>query len=497
MGVGIVKTSLRLGALISVIVAAALLPAGSPASAAPDPAIDSAPAKITWQPCPAQPTVDCGTVRAPLDYAHPGGASITLGLARHKASDPAHRVGTLFVNPGGPGGSGVEIAEFAELVFSPQLNARFDIVGIDPRGVGASTPVRCAVELNPPGYTLFPRTEQQFAQMVAHNRAVGRSCLKETGPLLGHVDTISTARDIEVVRRALGVSTVNFFGLSYGTQLGANYAQLYPHRVRAMALDAALEHSLSEVGMLADEISTAEDVFDRFAAWCRSTPSCALYGQDVGRVYDDLVAAADRAPIPVPGAIRPVSGEDIRLNTQDKLLFKEPVVFGDGWAALATAIAQARAGNAAAFAFHPVSGPTDVSYAALAIGCMDYPSEIHNFGEMQQRIELGRQLAPHLQGAVQTWTLTRCLGWPVKAANPPHRLDVRGTPPILIINATHDPSTSYKWAHGLAAQIHGSALLTRVGDGHTSYFSSPCAQAAIDRYLIEARTAGPNQVCVG
>jgi pimeloyl-ACP methyl ester carboxylesterase len=490
-----VKTSSRLTALLGIVLTAALVPAGSRASAAPDsPAAQ--PSGVAWQPCPDRPTVDCATVRVPLDWARPGGASIDLGLARHRAGDPAHRVGTLFVNPGGPGGSGVEITKFAELVFTPQLNARFDIVGIDPRGVGASTPVKCGVELSPPGYTLFPRTEQQFQQMVAHNRAVGQSCLHQTGALLGHVDTISVVRDMEAVRRALGLSTVNFLGLSYGTQIGANYAQLYPHRVRAMALDAALEHSLSEVPMLADEISTAEDVFDRFAVWCRTTPTCALYGQDVGRVYDDIVAAADRAPMPVPGAVRPVSGEDIRLNTQDKLLFKDPTVFGGGWPTLATAIAQTRAGDASAFAIPPSSGPTDFNYAALAIGCMDYPSEIDSYGEMQQRIELGRQLAPHLQGAVQTWTLTRCLGWPVRAANPPHRLDVRGTPPLLIVNATHDPSTSYTWAHGLAAQIHGSALLTRVGDGHTSYLTSPCAQAVIDRYLIEARTAGANQVCV-
>lgn len=477
---------------------AAALPTGSSA-ASPDQSTDQSTerATVVWQPCPEHPAIGCATVRVPLDWARPHGPQIDLAVARHPAGDPGHRVGAVFVNPGGPGGSGVELALFAEQVFTPQLNARFDIIGIDPRGVGASTPVRCGVELSPPGYTLFPRTQAEFDAMVAHNRAVGRGCVTGTGPLLGHVDAVSSARDMDAVRRALGLPTINFLGLSYGTQLGANYADMFPKRVRAFVFDAALEHSLPDVAMVADEITSAEDVFNRFADWCRTTPACALYGQDVGRIYDEIVAAADRSPIPVAGAARPVSGEDIRLNTQDKLLFKEPTVFGRGWAALGEAIAQTRAGDATAFAMAPSSSATDFRYAALAIGCGDYPSGIRTWAEMQQRIELGRQLSPHLQGAVQMWTIARCIGWPVPAANPPRSLDVHGTGPILIVNATHDPSTPYTWAHGLAAQIRGSSLLTRVGEGHTSYFTSPCAQAATDRHLIDAHSAGPVQTCVG
>src|SRR6266545_3053933 len=159
--------------------------------------------------------------------------------------------------------------------------------------------------------------------------------------------------------------------------------------------------------------------------------------------------------MPVPGAARPVTGEDIRFNTQEFLLFKEDTAIEPaGWPRLARAIAKTRAGDASDFATRPPQSPTDSGqYAALAIGCMDWPAEVRNYTEMQLRMQLGRQLAPHLQGANQTWTLLRCIGWPVKASNPPRRLDVRGAPPILIVNATHDASTSYRWAHGLAAQI--------------------------------------------
>jgi pimeloyl-ACP methyl ester carboxylesterase len=255
---------------------------------------------ISWQPCPDRPVAQCGTMRVPLDWARPGKDKIILALARHPATDPAHRIGVLFVNPGGPGGSGVELATHADLVFSAELVARFDIVGVDPRGVAGSTPVTCQVPASPPGYTMFPRTLEQYRQMVAHNRELGRSCLAETGPLLGHVDTVSVARDHEAVRIGLGERSFNWLGLSYGTQIGINYAQLFPGRVRAMVFDGALDHSLPNGATAADEISATEDEFVRWADWCRSAPECALSGQDAAARYDEIVARADANPCRYP-----------------------------------------------------------------------------------------------------------------------------------------------------------------------------------------------------
>jgi hypothetical protein len=200
--------------------------------------------------------------------------------------------------------------------------------------------------------------------------------------------------------------------------------------------------------------------------------------------------------MPVRGAARPVTGEDIRTATQEYLLGTVATPFDPaGWPLLATAIANTRAGDAALFAAPPADGPADTRYAALAIGCMDYPSEVRSYADLRRLIRLGRHVAPHLQGASQTWTLLRCVGWPVPAANPPRLLHVRGVPPVLIVNATHDASTSYRWARSLSAQIRGSVLLTRVGDGHTSYLTSECARAAIDRYLVERTTPAPGAVC--
>src|SRR4249920_4096931 len=161
---------------------------------------------IDWAPCPGSAVTQCGTLRVPADWSHPTGPKINVAVARHPADDPAHRIGTLFFNPGGPGDGGVKYVIAADTFFSDTLRARFDIVSVDPRGVGGSTPVSCGVPALTPEYTFFPRTQQEFDATVAHNRAVARSCLQETGPLLLHADTVSVARDHEALRIALGVS---------------------------------------------------------------------------------------------------------------------------------------------------------------------------------------------------------------------------------------------------------------------------------------------------
>jgi pimeloyl-ACP methyl ester carboxylesterase len=259
--------------------------------------------------------VQCGTLEVPLDWAHPHGEAISLALVRRPAEAPEQRVGSLLFNPGGPGGAGAAWVERLPETFSPTLRQRFDIIGFDPRGVGRSTAVRCDLPTFDPAVSMFPTDEAGFQRLVERNLALGQSCQRETGPLLGHIDTTSAAQDIEAIRVALADGQLNWLGLSYGTMLGAAYAELYPSRIRAMALDANLEHSLPEMVMLANEVMATEDAFNRFAAWCGQDASCALHGADVGFVYDELVAAADLTPIPAATANRGVSGEEIRFTT--------------------------------------------------------------------------------------------------------------------------------------------------------------------------------------
>jgi pimeloyl-ACP methyl ester carboxylesterase len=298
---------------------------------------------------------------------------------------------------------------------------------MDPRGIENSLQVRCSVPVITPDSTLFPKTEQQFNQLRKHNRAVGLDCLDKAGELVRHMDTVSVARDHEALRLALGENKINWLGVSYGTQLAANYAQLYPTGTRAMVLDAALEHSLSEVHQVAGEIMVAEDSFNRFADWCPTAETCALRGQDVRAVFDRLVAQADQNPIPAEGALRAVTGEDIRMGTKGLLRFKEPSIFGPdlSWAGLSRALQKAIDGDGSAFAVAPTGVPQYGWQSLLAVACLDYAPQVHTYQEMQQRLELGRQLAPHLQGASETWQVNFCIDWPVKPVNPPRTLHVR------------------------------------------------------------------------
>jgi pimeloyl-ACP methyl ester carboxylesterase len=452
---------------------------------------------VDWAPCPTAPAKQCGTMQVPVDWSQPRGAKVAVAVARRPADDPARRVGTLFFNAGGPGDGEVKYVVNDDSYFSPTLRARFDIVGVDPRGTGNPDAIRCDLPAVTPSYTMFPRTEREFDAMVRYNREFGLSCLRGTGAFLGHTDTISVARDHEAARAALGVDRVSWLGISYGSQLAANYADLFPGRTRAMVLDSALEHSLPENQQLADEILGVEASFNRFIAWCGAAPECALHGQDVGAVYDRLVAGAERRPIPVDGALRPVTSEDIRMQTIRLLVFKEPALYGPdvSWAGLSRAIAGAVGGDASGFALPPVEFLQDDVETQGAIGCMEYVSQVHTWGEMQQRLQLGRQLAPHLQGAAESWQIIRCAGWPIPAANPPRPLHVRDVP-TLIVHSVFDPSDPYQWAHGLATQIGGSAMLTRTGDGHTSYHTSECARTATDQYLIRPQ-APADRACEG
>jgi pimeloyl-ACP methyl ester carboxylesterase len=467
--------------------------------------------KVSWHSCGADapPALECAELTVPLDYAKRHGPTITIGLNRLAATDPARRIGSLIFNPGGPGGPATEFvaAEAAgrRRVFSPALRERFDVIGMDPRGVGTSTPVRCDPAIWNAAVSLFPGDQAAFDRLVAHNQALGESCLRLSGPLLGHVDTVSAARDLESVRAALGDGKLNYLGLSYGSQLGQTYAALFPQNIRVMALDGALNHALDPVAMLVDESSAYERALGRFARWCAATPTCALHGEDVEARFDDLVRRAEVQPLPAPkcaetGECRPtVTGEDIRINAQNYLLFKDGALGGafPGWAELATVLADALAGDASGLATPVARTDTDGNFPALAIECMDWVSPIARFEDLAATALLARSIAPHTQGGSQTWTIQAgCVGWPVPASNPPQPMIVHGAPPILIINATDDPSTAYPWAVGMFLQIEGSVLLTREGDGHTSYWLTGPSRTrdAIDAYLLTGAVPPPNTV---
>ncbi|MFF9624815.1 alpha/beta fold hydrolase [Streptomyces griseosporeus] len=307
------RTSLR-RTLTTALVATATL--ATPAVAAPAQHRTAAPAqhktaappsRINWSACSDAEfkDVQCGTLRVPVDYAHPRSGSLSLALVRRPADDPAHRQGTLLLNDGA-GGSSIEQLRLAMRIgfpaFAGAMSRNFDLVAVDPRGVGHSTPIRCATPLKPAGVTHFPRTRQQFDALVAHNRAFAADCLRHNGPLVAHTDLTSTARDFEAVRKGLGEKQLNWYGIHYSTLLGRTYADLYPGRLRTMVLDTALDDTIPPAERIRREAATAEEAFRRFTAWCAASTDCALHGKDAAAEYDALVARADRTPAPPPSA---------------------------------------------------------------------------------------------------------------------------------------------------------------------------------------------------
>ena len=270
--------------------------------------------RLAWKRCRDAPTAQCATLRVPVNWAHPRGPGIGLALARIRATDRERRVGSLLFNCGGPGCPSAQLVKLVPQTFTARLRRRFDIVGFDPRGIGGERAGALRVPAFDPSIPVFPATAADYRRLVDRNRALARSCRRMTGPLLMHVGAPATVRDMEAIRRAIGDGKLNWLGLSYGTLLGAEYAYRYPRRVRTLALDGALDHSLSEPTMLGAEGRAAEDVFNRWAAWCNASPECPLQGQDPARVFDELVAAANRSPIPAEGLARGVTGERSRTT---------------------------------------------------------------------------------------------------------------------------------------------------------------------------------------
>ena len=462
------------------------------------------------------PNLDCADLEVPVDWNHPDGEKITLGMTRHRAGSPEKKVGSLVYNPGGPGGAGSVSAIAQALGLAPYSNATaeyYDVIGLDPRGIGMSTPVKCDPELYNKRVTLFPSNEEEFNSMVAANKALGESCRDKTGALFFHLDTTSAAHDLEAVRQALGEDKLNWIGLSYGTMLGAAYAELYPNNVGRMVLDGNVDHSLSETSALHAESSTYEDALNQFFLWCNTIATleeCPLKGRDLPNVFDQLVATANKSPIPAlecsgnaSSPCRPdVNGEDIRTNIQGNgYLAFVPALTGvpnSGWATLAGALNATLAGDASGLSSSIATSETDPSYPGIAIGCLDWYHNATTFSDVMYRQQMANYIAPHTRGASQTYRYqTACIGWPADVQNPNHALDQNAmsqVPPILMVNAYHDPESSYVWAEGLRTQIPSAVLVSRNGSGHTSYSLEGEATSLIDAYLVYGALPAENTV---
>ncbi|KAI0011855.1 Alpha/Beta hydrolase protein [Xylariaceae sp. FL0662B] len=463
---------------------------------------------IAWGPCadPFPSNVTCATYTAPLDWEDPGSdETVELGMVRIEARDQAKRIGNLFINPGGPGGQASElVGQLAQRpqALDPEVLDRFDIIGLDPRGVGLSTPVQCDPETYNRRVSFFPETQAQFDDLVRYNEAVAASCREKTGRLLDFVDTISAVRDHETVRQALGGEPVTFVGLSYGTQLFSQYAERYPDGVRALLLDGNLQHSQDETSNLLTESSTYETTLKRFFAWCAADDACPLSGQDVEGKYRSVLAKAAETPIPAPGCVNDtscrsdVNEEELRFDLQGFLISTS------AWPSLGQALIEAGDGDATLISQQQplaVGDAYEDSYlfAGTAIACQDWAHASKSLADVRQKGTLGATFSPLTRGACQSYKIqTSCIGWPAPLSNPPKPVTYTGDITALMVNAIYDPSTSYTWAVGLHGEIENSVLLTRNGSGHTTYLNGLDSETvtAMNAYLLNLTLPEPGTV---
>ncbi|GAB2802846.1 alpha/beta hydrolase [Streptomyces chlorus] len=433
--------------------------------------------KLQWVPCP-DPSFQCTEVTVPLDYAHPDAGDLLLAASRKKATGDGARIGSLFVNPGGPGISAIDsLARGGADLFSPSVRASYDLVAMDPRGVQYSTPVNCKINaLTPPSF------EQR-----------ANACARNAGQLLPHVGTLDAARDMDVLRALMGDDSLHYVGVSYGTYLGATYADLFPTRVGRMVLDGVVDPTLDGYQNLLQTTAGYQVAWESFATDCAARTDCPL-GHSVTEISRRLVTllhSLDRIPLR--------QGKDIAITGSDLLSAVRNALRSANWELLRAALQGVPAGDTTAL--QQLIGASEIPFsnavdAFYAIGCLSSPFDSRfTSAEAEAALPQFLRTSP-LFGAFDVAGLGQCTHWPVPATQPAQAVTAPGAAPIMIVGTTRDPDTPYHWAKALASQLSSSRLLTYDADGHGAYQrGSTCVDTAVDRYLTQGQLPPAGKVC--
>ena len=477
----------------------ALLAAGfvtaAPAAQAAGPAAPYG-QRLDWSDCGGG--FQCAKLKVPLDHAKPNGRRIEIAVIRLRAQGPK-RIGSLVLNPGGPGGSGVDLARNAKLFISAEVRARFDVVGFDPRGVGLSTPVRCVSAGVLDTYHALdptPDTPYEVRKGDAYQKVYADGCEANAGRLLAHVGTRDAARDIDVLRAALGDRRLTYLGFSYGTLLGATYAELFPKRVRAMVLDGAVDPAKSGGEEVAGQARGFEVAFAAFLRDCYQAPGCPFRTHRVNASFKRMAVLfkrADRAPLRNDADGRQVNEALVWRGVMASMYAKQM------WPSLRAALADAFKGDGTALLASadryngrlPDGSYANSGEAFTAVNCVDAPASTATRSQVTYVPE-SRYFGKYFSDGL----LSPCAFWPVKAKGVTGPLHAEGSPPILVVGTTRDPATPYRDARALAAQLSAGVLLGFDGDGHTAYGGpSACVNGAVDRYLITRVPPKNGTVC--
>ncbi|MGW1163082.1 alpha/beta hydrolase [Streptomyces sp. NPDC002513] len=463
--------------------------------------------RLTWRPCTA-PGFECATMKVPRDYARPAAGDVRLAVARKRATGHSRPLGSLLVNPGGPGGSAIGYLErYAGVGYPPEIRARYDMVGVDPRGVGRSEPVECLNGRQMDAYAqtdLTPDNPAEVNRLIAADKKFAEGCGRHSANLLRHVSTVEVARDMDILRGVLGDPRLNYVGASYGTFLGATYAGLFPHRVGRLVLDGAMDPSLSARKLNEDQTAGFETAFQSFAEDCARRPDCPLGGPGTSpaKVGDHLkafFAKLDTSPLPTRDSSGRRLGEALATTGVIAAMYDQ-VAWPQLREALTAALKHRDGAALLALSDSYYERDTHGRYANLmfanaAVNCLDLPSAFADPGEVEEALPAFEKASP-VFGRGLAWASLSCAYWPVQATGRPHRIAAKGAAPIVVVGTTRDPATPYPWARALASQLSSARLLTYDGDGHTAYGrGSRCIDAAIDAYLLRGTPPAKGKHC--
>jgi len=457
--------------------------------------------KLSWSGCGG--TFECARLTVPIDYADPTGDTIRLALVRLPAADGGARLGSLVLNPGGPGGSGVDYARAARAIIDQSVRDKYDIVGFDPRGVARSGEITCLTDAQTDTFLASDATPDdaaEVAQLQKLSREFAASCQKNSAALLGHIDTVTTAKDMDVLRATLGDQKLNWMGASYGTFLGATYADLFPARVGRMVLDGALDPTLSNEELAHGQAKGFEVALQRFVEDCAKKADCPLPRDTTSAIdrIQEFLAGLDSTPLDTGDPKRPLT-QALAANAiltylyfppsdWEQLRFGLQLAFeGDGSALLQMLDARLERGENGTYHYNPLS-------SFLSISALDRPDRQDAATSARLADEWSKE-AP-VFGSYLAWGNLVFDSWPIPATGEPHALHATGSAPILVVGTTYDPATPYPWAQALASQLDNAVLLTRVGDGHTAYgMGSSCVNKAVDSYLTTGEPPAAGTVC--
>ncbi|GAA5033008.1 alpha/beta hydrolase [Microbacterium fluvii] len=444
---------------------------------------------LDWASC--DDGFQCTTVTAPLDWSDPSAGEIELAVIRHRATG-GEPVGSLLTNPGGPGASGLSfVRDSLSGLAGQRVIDAYDVIGFDPRGVGESTAVTCLDAADMDSY-LFDIPQHERAsdaweeELDARNLEFAQACDANSDGILPYITTVNAARDLDLLRAVLGDAKLNYLGYSYGTFLGATFAELYPERVGRLVLDGAIDPSVSgtEVGMT--QATGFESALRAYMADCLGDDECPFRGtvDDAMADLGTLLASVDRSPLPASDGRE--LGADSLMTAIVAALYSE-----SSWTYLTQALSDAMRGDAdmafllADFYYNRVDGEylDNSTEAFRAYNCMDYPDDTTD----AEQDAMEKQLAIDAPTIAPYWTgPDPCEQWPYEATGTRGELTAPGADPIVVIGTTNDPATPYEWAVSLADQLTSGVLITRVGEGHTGYNKgNDCVDDAVDDYLID------------